>query len=68
MQIYHLGTRLFMIMDVSDDFSFEHKADLDHRNPAVQEWEALMARFQNVKPGSEFGARWQLMEKIYSLA
>jgi len=68
MQIYLLNNRLFMIMDAADDFTFERKAELDLANPAVQEWENLMAKFQNVDPGSDFAARWQLMEKIYSLA
>ncbi len=68
MQIYLLETRLFMIMDTEDDFTFERKAELDRANAAVQEWEGLMAKFQNVEAGSEFGARWRMMELIYSLA
>jgi len=31
MEIYLLGTRMFMIMEVSDEFSFEAKADADRR-------------------------------------
>jgi L-rhamnose mutarotase len=67
MQIYLLETRLFMIMDTADDFTFERKAELDRGNAAVQEWEGLMAKFQNVEAGSEFGGRWRVMERIYSL-
>ena len=42
MEIYLLGTRMFMIMEVSEDFSFEAKTEADRRNPKVQEWENLM--------------------------
>ena len=44
MEIYRVGDRLFMVMEVSDDFSFEAKADADRANPRVQEWEALMGQ------------------------
>ncbi len=67
MQIYRLGKRLFMIMDASDDFTFERKAAMDRANPKVMEWEALMGRFQDVGEGSDPVARWQPMEKIFQL-
>ena len=67
MQIYELNARLFMIMDTTDDFSMERKAAMDLANPAVQEWEALMSKFQNVAADSNPTSRWQLMERIYDL-
>ena len=67
MQIYKLGDRLFMIMDASDDFSFERKARMDAANPKVQEWEALMGHFQNVSVDADPYSRWQLMEKVFQL-
>ena len=67
MQIYELAGRLFMIMDTEDDFSFERKARMDAANPNVQEWEALMARFQDVGEGADFGAKWKMMGKIFQL-
>lgn len=67
MQIYHLNGCLFMIMDTTDDFSMERKAALDRANPAVQEWEALMSKFQNVALDSDPTSRWQLMDRIYNL-
>src|SRR5437667_75516 len=39
MEIYLLGTRMFMIMEVSKDFSFEAKTEADRRNPKVHEGE-----------------------------
>jgi L-rhamnose mutarotase len=68
MQIYHLNGRLFMIMDTSDDFTFEKKAEMDLANPAVQEWEKLMSQFQNVNSESDPNKRWLPMENIFNLS
>jgi L-rhamnose mutarotase len=67
MEIYLLGTRLFMIMEVSDRFSFEVKARADRSNPKVQEWEELMWKFQQPLPQSPPGEKWMLMERIFKL-
>jgi L-rhamnose mutarotase len=67
MEIYLLGTRMFMIMEVSEEFSFEAKADADRRNPKVQEWENLMWRFQKALPAAKPGEKWMQMEKIFKL-
>jgi L-rhamnose mutarotase len=67
MEIYLLGRRLFMIMEVADDFSFADKAAADAANPRVQEWETLMERFQQPLPESRPGQKWVLMERIFSL-
>ena len=42
MRIYRFDTRLFMIMETDDSFSFERKAKMDAENSKVQEWEDLM--------------------------
>ena len=42
LEIYLLGTRIFMIMEVSQSFSFEKKAKADEQDPKVQAWEQLM--------------------------
>jgi len=68
MEIYLLGTRMFMIMDVGDDFSFEKKAAMDSANPKVLEWEALMGNFQAVPKGANPVRRWAPMEKVFDLA
>jgi L-rhamnose mutarotase len=67
MEIYLLGTRLFMIMEVRADFSFESKARADASNPKVQEWEKLMWRFQQALPQAKAGEKWLLMDRIFKL-
>lgn len=66
-EIYLLGTRMFMIMHVTDKFSFEAKAKADQSNPKVQEWEQLMWKFQQALPQAKPGEKWLLMEKVFSL-
>jgi L-rhamnose mutarotase len=67
MEIYRAGNRLFMIMEVAPDFSFEAKARADAANPQVQEWEQLMWKFQQALPFAKPGEKWVLMEKIFEL-
>ena len=67
MEIYLLGTRLFMVMEVDEHFSFEAKAKADRNNPKVQEWEQLMWRFQKPLPQAKPGEKWLLMERIFKL-
>jgi len=67
MEIYLLGTRMFMIIEAEESFSFEAKAKLDRENPKVQEWEQLMWRFQKSLPQAKPGEKWLLMERIFRL-
>jgi len=67
LEIYLLGARLFMIMEVDDRFSFAAKAEADRRNPKVQEWEQLMWKFQQPLPKAKPGEKWLLMERIFKL-
>ena len=67
MEIYLLGTRMFMIMEVNDAFSFEAKARADRDNPKVQEWERLMWKFQQALPEAKPGEKWMQMERIFKL-
>ena len=68
MEIYRKDTRLFMIMEVNESFSFEKKQELDAANPKVQEWEQLMWKFQQPVPGAPDGAKWVLMDSIFKLS
>jgi L-rhamnose mutarotase len=68
MEIYLLGTRMFMIMDVDDQFSLSAMAAADATNAKVQEWEALMGGFQQPLPQARPGQRWLVMERVFSLA
>src|SRR5882762_8413804 len=63
MEIYLLGTRMFMIMDVNETFSFAAKAEADRNNPKAQEWEKLMRKFQQPMPEAKPGEKWLLMEQ-----
>jgi L-rhamnose mutarotase len=67
MEIYLLGTRMFMIMEVNESFSFEKKAKSNQENPKVREWEALMWKFQQPLEGAAPGEKWLLMERIFKL-
>ena len=67
MEIYLLGTRMFMIMEVSESFSFEKKAMADQGDPKVQAWEQLMWKFKKAVPQAKPGEKWLLMERIYKL-
>lgn len=67
MEIYRFANRLFMIMEVTDAFSFAAKGAADAANPTVQEWEQLMWKYQQAIPGCKPGEKWVLMEKIFSL-
>jgi len=67
MEIYLLGTRMFMIIEVNESFSFEAKTKADAANPRVQEWEKLMWSFQQPLPQARSGEKWLLMEKIFQL-
>ena len=68
MEIYRAGNRLFMVMEVNDDFSFEAKAKSDSTNPHVQRWEELMWKYQQALPTASPGEKWILMDKIFSLS
>jgi L-rhamnose mutarotase len=67
MEIYRINNRLFMIMETSDDFTFERKSKMDEANMKVQEWEQLMWKYQQTIPGSKPGEKWRLMERIFFL-
>ena len=67
MEIYLLGTRLFMIMEVNEKFSFERKAESDKASAKVQEWEELMWKFQQPLPQAQPGEKWVRMERIFKL-
>ncbi|WP_439132582.1 L-rhamnose mutarotase [Polaribacter sp.] len=67
MNIYNLGNRLFMIIEVNETFSFDKKARLDADNPKVQEWEKLMWNYQQKLPMAKEGEKWLLLEEIFKL-
>ncbi len=67
LEIYRRESRLFMILEADDDFSFDKKSEMDAQNPKVQEWEALMWKYQQALPSSKPGEKWVIMSRIFAL-
>ena len=67
LEIYRVANRLFMIIEATDDFSFEEKAKMDTKNQMVQQWEKLMWEYQQALPCAKPGEKWVLMQKICSI-
>ena len=65
MELFRAGNRMFMIMEVTDSFSFEDKARMDGSNPAVVQWETLMWKYQQALPFAKPGEKWVVMRKIF---
>ncbi len=67
MEIYILGTRLFMIVETPLDFDWDvamaRMADL----PRQQEWEDYMSVFQQTDAGVSSAEKWQPMERMFRL-
>ncbi|WP_116138342.1 L-rhamnose mutarotase [Trinickia diaoshuihuensis] len=68
MEIYRLGTRLFMIMETDDAiYDADRMAQAALNDPAVQRWETLMWEFQTPTPWTPAGQKWVRMERIFEL-
>jgi len=67
MEIYRVGNRLSMIMEVDETFSFDAKNKADKANPKVQEWEALMWKYQQALPAAKKGEKWILADQIFRI-
>ncbi len=67
LDIYRLDTRMFMVLETTDDFSFEKKAKMDVNNPDVQAWETLMWQFQKPLKQAKKGEKWLFMKQIFEL-
>ncbi|ALB64392.1 Possible alternative L-fucose mutarotase [Cronobacter condimenti 1330] len=67
MEIYRLGDRLFMVMEVDGDFDADHFSQQSLTNPEIQRWEALMWQYQKPTPWTPAGEKWVVMERIFSL-
>ena len=69
MEIYRLGTRLFMLMEVDPTvYSPQAMAQATVDNPAIVRWETLMWTFQAPTPWTPAGEKWMPMAKIFDLA
>ena len=67
MELYILGTKLFMIVDTPLDFDWETAMTKLATLPRQAEWEDYMAMFQIAKPGASSAEKWQLMDRIFYL-
>src|SRR3954468_6819907 len=65
MQIFRIRNRLVMIIEVTDEFSFERKKEMDEANEIVQRWESLMSTLQQPLPWAKGGEKWMLMERVF---
>ena len=71
MEIYLVGNRLFMIMEVDERYSPELRARIDATPPEVQAWAALMDTLQvamPIPPNDSGAGNWRRMDCIYRLA
>lgn len=69
MEIYRLGTRLFMVMEVdSAVYNAERMAQASLDNPTIVRWETLMWTYQVPTPWTPAGEKWAPMTKIFDLA
>ncbi len=67
MEIYILGTQLFMIMDTVADFDHETAMKELASKPRQSEWEAYVSRFQKTSAEASADEKWQMMERIYKM-
>ena len=68
MDIYQLGRRLVMILQLTDGLDFR-RAFATHMasSPRVAEWERLMKSLQEPSPGAPDGEWWAAMERVFHL-
>lgn len=67
MEIYILGTRLFMIVETPLDFCWKTAMSRLAGFPRQAEWEALTAKYQKADATASSGEKWKLMERIFHL-
>ena len=67
MEIYIMGTRLFMIMDTLPEFDHDRDMALLATKPRQSEWEAFVSRFQKTSSEATADEKWQIMDRIYKL-
>ena len=67
MEIYIVGTRLFMIVETPVDFDWSTAMARLSTLPRQQEWEDYMSEFQVAPPGASSDEKWVLMERMFHL-
>lgn len=67
MEIYILGTRLFMIVETPLDFNWDDAMTKLSTLPRQAEWEDYMSLFQQAEAGASSSEKWQMMERMFHL-
>lgn len=67
MEIYILGTRLFMIVETPLDFDWDSAMARLNTLPRQQEWEEYMSVFQQAEAGQSSAEKWRPMERMFHL-
>jgi L-rhamnose mutarotase len=67
MEIYILGTTLFMIVETPLDFDWDTAMAKLATLPRQAEWEDYMAELQDAQPGATSDQKWKLMERMFYL-
>ena len=67
MEIYILGTNLFMIVETPLDFDWDTAMAKMATLPRQEEWEAYMSVFQQAEPGASSAEKWQMMDRMFHL-
>jgi len=67
MEIYILGTRLFMIVETPLDFDWDSAMARLATLPRQEEWEAYVAQFQQCNENATSDEKWRMMERMFYL-
>ena len=66
MEIWHRGNRLFMFVDAAEEYPRAAASRIGQQQ--TDQWEAYMAQFQQVLPGTAPGEKWLALRRIFLLA
>lgn len=67
MEIYRIGTRLFMIVETPMDFEWDSAFEKLAKLPRQAEWEEYMSIFQQADANATSSEKWKLMDRIFYL-
>lgn len=67
MEIYIVGTRLFMIVETLPDFDWDSAMARLDTLPRQKEWEEYMSVFQQAEAGMSSAEKWRPMERMFHL-
>jgi L-rhamnose mutarotase len=67
MEIYLIGTRMFMILEAPADWDFDTQMAKLGKLEKQPEWEEFVWQFQAPLPWAKPGEKWMIMEKVFDL-